>query len=570
MSGAQVHYELFIRRTPGAAWVLDMATENRALATKTAEEMMSAGKVAAVKVCKESLNAETREFQSISILTLGAAEPVKAKAVREDNEPLCFTPQDLYTVHARDRIGRLLEHWLDRRNATPFELLHRPDLVEELEGSGTDLQHAIQKIAIPEAQARGKTVHELMRTFQGLVERAIERILKDAKKGNLPDVDKEGFAKAAERVSREPERAYLLGAGVAASIAPARTWSDKVVRLLDLADAAPIVGPPRGLALGVIEQPMAEILGSRAGLDELIGKELDLGVRLAAMARLAAAGPVGALMKIEPSVAKIMPPETPATQRLAKWLATEDFQAVRVAIARRVLRELTGPRRLRPNDPTGEIETLRALAMALTAAAGSLVPLDEVQAAFVTRSKTLLTPDFVESYIGRDRSAKEEVEALMWLAENVIGAVNKRQAGRYLASSIGGMRFEKELRNGPDAPGVKLEALAQLQRGVARGGLVPEDYGPLQAKIGDVGGQVEADAKVVTTLARGQSAPALRLLVLLRMAAGEISPIGPAADRARAEALKLIRLDETRNDLARAPERMGQVRQLMEQITKAA
>jgi hypothetical protein len=85
-----------------------------------------------------------------------------------------------------------------------------------------------------------------------------------------------------------------------------------------------------------------------------------------------------------------------------------------------------------------------------------------------------------------------------------------------------------------------------------------------------VGGQVEADAKVVITLARGQSAPALRLLVLLRMAAGEISPIGPAADRARAEALKLIRLDETRNDLARAPERMGQVRQLMEQITKAA
>ncbi|MCI3134072.1 hypothetical protein [Phenylobacterium aquaticum] len=570
MTGAQIHYELFIRRTPGAAWVLDMATENRALATKTAEEMMAAGKVAAVKVTKESLNPETREFQSIAIMTLGAAEPSKAKPVREDNEPLCFTPQDLYTVHARDRIGRLLEHWLDRRNATPFELLHRPDLVEELENSGTDLQHAIQKIAIPEAQARGKTVHELMRTFQGLVERAIERILKDSKKGNLPDVDKEGFAKAAERVSREPERAYLLGAGVAASIAPARTWPDKVIRLLDLADAAPVVGPPRGLALGVIEQPLAEILGSRAGLDELIGKDLDLGVRLAAMARLAAAGPVAALMKIEPAVAKIMPPETVATQRLAKWLATEDFQAVRVAIARRVLRELTGPRRLRPNDPTGEIETLRALAMALTAAAGSLVPLDEVQAAFVTRSKTLLTPDFVESYIGRDRSAKDEIEALMWLAENVIGAVNKRQAGRYLASAIGSLRFEKELRNGPDAPGVKLEVLAQLQRGVARGGLVPEDYGPLQAKIGDVGGQVEADAKVVTTLARGQSAPALRLLVLLRMAAGEISPIGPAADRARAEALKLIRQDETRNDLARAPERMGQVRQLMEQITKAA
>src|SRR5207253_3252279 len=111
-------------------------------------------------------------------------------------------PQDLYTVHARERIGRLLEGWLERKGATPFELLHRADLVEELESSGTDLQHAIQKVAIPEAQARGLSVHELIRTFQGLVERAIERLLKDARKGTLPDVDKEGFAAAAVRVSQ--------------------------------------------------------------------------------------------------------------------------------------------------------------------------------------------------------------------------------------------------------------------------------------------------------------------------------------------------------------------------------
>lgn len=569
MAGAQIHYELFIRKAVGGAWTLDMATEDRGLAVKTAEELMKAGKVVAVRVNKETLDPETREFRSVSILTLGAAEPAKKKTPERENEPLCFTPQDLYTAHARERIGRLLDNWLDRRSATPFELLHRPDLVEELESSGTELQHAIQKIAIPEAQARGKSVHELMRTFQSLAERAIERILKDARKGNLPDVDKEGFAKAAERVSKDPERAYLLGAGVAASIAPGRNWSEKVVRLLDLADAAPGFGPPRGLALSVIEQPLAEILGSRAGLDDLIGKDLDLGVRLAAMSRLAAAGAVEALMRIEPAVAKIMPAHTAATERLARWLATEDFQAVRVAIAKRVLRELTGPRRLKPNDPVGEIEVMRALAMALTAAADSLVPLDDVQAAFVTRSRALLTADFVEAYLSRDRSARDEVQSLVWLVENVIGAANKRQAGRYLAGAVASMKFEKELRNGPDAPGLKLEALAGLQQAVARGGLAVEDYGPIQAKLGDVGGMVEADSKVVAVIARSQSSPALRLLVLLRMAAGQIAPLGPAADRARVEALKLIRLDETRHDLANVPERMGQIRELMAQIKAA-
>jgi ribosome-interacting GTPase 1 len=60
--------------------------------------------------------------------------------------------------------------------------------VEKLEASGIELQHAIQKIAIPEAQARGIGVHEIIRSFQTLAERAIERLMKDHRKGLLPDL----------------------------------------------------------------------------------------------------------------------------------------------------------------------------------------------------------------------------------------------------------------------------------------------------------------------------------------------------------------------------------------------
>ena len=65
----------------------------------------------------------------------------KARKVRapEPTEPLCVSPQDLYTCHARERIGRLLEVWLERQAATPFELLHRPDLVEALEATSAHL-----------------------------------------------------------------------------------------------------------------------------------------------------------------------------------------------------------------------------------------------------------------------------------------------------------------------------------------------------------------------------------------------------------------------------------------------
>ena len=221
MDGYSVHFEVFVRKLPGAAWTLDTATENRNGAIDQANELMAEGRVAAVKVTKETFDEEAREYRAVVILKLGAADNAAKSKPQADVQPLCVTPQDLYTVHARERIGRLLEGWLERNNATPFELLHRPDLVENLEASGTDLQHAIQKIAIPEAHARGMSVHELIRVFHTLIERAVDKLMKDAKRGVLPSFKKESFAACADRLSNDPERGYLLGAGVADALSGA-------------------------------------------------------------------------------------------------------------------------------------------------------------------------------------------------------------------------------------------------------------------------------------------------------------------------------------------------------------
>ncbi|ATQ44403.1 hypothetical protein [Caulobacter mirabilis] len=568
--GGRVHYELFVRRRPGSGWTLDIATEDRARVIEAAEDALAEGRVAAVRVTKEILNEETMEFSSVTILERGAPDRSKPRKERDDSEPLCVSPGDLYTCHARERIGRLLDGWLTRQKATPFELLHRPDLVQKLEAEGVELQHAIQKIAVPEAQARGIGVHEIMRSFQRLAERAIERLLKDARKGNLPDIDKEGFAKAAERLVKEPERSYLLGAGVAASIAPARGWGDKVGLLLDLADSAPLNPEARDVALAVIEQPLTEILGSRAGMMDLLGVELDLGGQLAAMTRLAGADSVEALIGIEASVARVMPALEPPAARLANWLAGPHFEACRSAIAQRVLRELTGPRRLKPGEAEAEIELLRGLAMALTAAGGRVLSMEDIHHAFTERSKALVTGDFVDALLGMNRSSREEIEILIKLAENVTGGANKRQAARWLNANVSSLRFEKEQRYGPDSPVAKLVALAALQKSVLRAGLAPEDADPIRGKIGEVAGMVEADGKLVAALAKA-SAPAVhRLNLLLRMAVGETAPLGPAADRARSEALKLVKAPGIREELTRSPEALAQMRGLMQTAGLAA
>ncbi len=572
MTGAQVHFEVFARRRVNAPWSLELATEQRGRAIEAAEEMLASGKMAAVRVCKETLDADTREFQSVNVLSKGAVNATNKKKARDiDETPLCVAPQDLYSIHARERIGRLLDGWLRRSAVTPFELLHRPDLVEALDASGVELQHAVQKIAVPEAQARNLSTHEMIRTFQKLIERAVERVLKDGKNKIFPTFGPTGFRETVIRLAdEEVERQYILGGGVAAYLASAATWSEKVGLILDLADQAPEAGRPRGLVLAVLEQPLSEILGSRGGLADLLGPNLDLGGSLAALTRLAAGDAVNAVLAYDPGLKKALPPLAGQAARLSIWLQKEAFDGVRAGLARRVINELTGPRRLRPGDPDGEIVILRALAMALTAASGALLPVEDVQAAFIERSKSLVASDFVETYLeGRD-SPLLEAQALVKLAENVAGAVNKRAAGRWILASVGALRFEKELRNGPETAAAKLAALASLQRGVLKAGLAPADGDEIVAKLGEVGGWIEADSKLVHLIVRADAPAHHRLMLLLRLACGEAGPRGPAADRARAEAIKLLRVAETRTELAGAPETLERVRGLMTQAGLAA
>jgi hypothetical protein len=412
-------------------------------------------------------------------------------------------------------------------------------------------------------------VHELIRSFQSLIERAITRVLNDGRRGRFPDLD-DGFALTVERTLSEPDAVYLLGGAVAEHLSAAKTWSDKVMRLLDLADAAPRSPAGQKLAFQVLQQPLSEILESRAGVGELLGANLDLGGQLAAMARLVASDAVNTLVTIDANVSKILPPLEGAALRLSEWVIQPPFADVRAAVGRRILRELVGPRRLRPTSAREEIDLLRALGMALTASAGQLLPLESVQEAFTARSRMLVTAEFVESLLGRNGTAREEADLLLWLSENVIGPLNKREAARYLASHVGSLRFEKEMRGATDSPAHRLAMLAAWQKTTTRAGLHAADLAPIQTKLGEVGGLVEADAKLSAALAQASAPVVQRLDLLLRLAVGEAAPLGPAADRARGAALKLLRSDQVRAELAAAPEQLAKVRDMLQSAGLAA
>lgn len=571
-----VHYEIYIRRTPPDDWSLSQAMEDRRRAMETAEDLMRDRQAVAVRVTKETLDPETMEFASVVVLTRGAPElKRKRPAPVEPRGPSCRGVQDLYAPHARETIGRILEDWLGRQGATAFELLHRPDLAERLEASGVELQHAIQKVAVPEAQAvPGQSVHELMRHYQRLAEQAIERLLKAGRSRTFADLETRSVADLAHSLVGAADRAFLMGGAVAGSLRALTGARARLERLMDICDRAPLEGPPRALVFVAVEQILCELLGSRAGLAQILGPGLDQGSSLAAAVRMVAPREVGAILAHDPRLTLLVPPVEGPPARLGERLAAGEFPLLAAALARMVLRELMSQRRLRPGDAVGEIDILRALATALTATAGRLLTLEEVQTAFIERSRSLVAADFVAAYVADCTSVLAEAERLTRLCENVTGGANKRAAARWLDACVASLRFETELRGRltTDAapPGQRLLSLVMLQRSVRNAGLPERETQAVVDALGLVGGAVEADARLTTQIARAPAPIPQKLAALLRLAAAETGPTGPVAERARAEAVRLMRAPDTRAALGAEPQAVLTLRPLMQAVGLAA
>lgn len=570
-----VHYEIYIRRTPPADWTLSQAMEDRKRAVETAEDLLRDRHAVAVRVTKETLNPETMEFASVVILNRGAPEMKRKRpATNEPRGPGCRGVQDLYAPHARETIGRVLEDWLNRQGATAFELLHRPDLAERLEASGVELQHAIQKVAVPEAQGDGgQSVHELMRHYQRLAEQAIERLLQAGRRKLFPSLADRSVADLAHGLSGTPERAFIMGGIVAGALRGVAGARARLERLMDICDRAPADGPPRALVFVPVEQILCELLGSRAGLAQILGPGLDQGSSLAAVVRMVAPREIAAVVAHDARLALLVPPVEGPPARLGERLAAGEFPLLAAALARIVLRELMSQRRLRPGDAVGEIDILRALATALTATAGRLLTLEEVQNAFIERSRSLVAADFVAAYVAGCPTVLAEAERLTRLCENVTGGANKRAAARWLDACVASLRFETELRakgQGALPPGQRLLALAGLQRAVRNAGLPERETQAIVDALGVVGGAVEADARLTAQLARAAAPVPQKLAALLRLAAVETGPSGPVAERARAEALRLLRAPETRAALSAEPQAAQGLRPLLQAIGLAA
>jgi hypothetical protein len=71
-------------------------------------------------------------------------------------------------------------------------------------------------------------------------------------------------------------------------------------------------------------------------------------------------------------------------------------------------------------------------------------------------------------------------------------------------------------------------------------------------------------------IGRSDAALSPRLTLLLRLATGEVGPLGPVAERAKAEVIRLLRLPDVRTELAAQPHSLETMKSLMVEAGLAA
>jgi hypothetical protein len=519
--GREIHYEVFRRVGAKGGWTLHEVVSARESAISMAQALMASEKATGVKVVKETYNDDTGDFLTLKIFEEGHNQVKVAPAQEDAPHALpCFKPDDLYSYHARTTMSRLLTEFLSRNKITITELIHRADMLEKLEATGTLYQHAIQKIAVAQAANTTTPVQQIVKSLNELTTQAFHRVYRDQRKGLFPDPHAHQFSELAVKLAPQGDAAYVFNGALARYLKDSKGWDDKVLRLLSIMENAPSEEAPRKLILSSVDALLSETLSGAGALHELMGHAENLGQALNNLVTL--------------YLGKT--PEGVQTGKglalLAHHFATDDLPEARTAIATRIIAEFKSNKRLCPEFMVDELKTLRAIANRIVMGVGKYLSHEDLIAAFTLRSKRLVAQEALGQYIG-EAAPDEKIERILFVEDNIIGSENKRQLSTYVMPILNSAAFESHFQN-PKVPLLqRLQRLAQLQARVRRSGFIDVTREETTAKLDHLALQLETRGKLFESIEARTTSHVEKAQTLLKLATGGILTEGQLSAKAR-------------------------------------
>lgn len=516
----QVHFEVFRRAGAKGGWTLHEVVNDRGRALAMAQEMMASEKATGVKVVKETYDDDTGDYLSLKIFEDGHNK-MKTAPAQEDAPPSlpCFKPDDLYSYHARQTMMRLLADFLGRNKITITELIHRADMLDKLEATGTLYQHAVQKIAVAQAASSTTPVQQIVKNLNELTTQATQRVYRDQRKGLFPNPRADQFAELAAKLAGQGDAAYIFNGALARHLKDTQGWNDKVLALLEILAKTPASGDSRTLILSSIDAILAEALSASTALHELIGQAENLSEALTRLVELF-------LGKLAADAAH------GGVAALSARFAADELPEARTAIARRIVAEFKSAKRLRPDSLVEELTALRRLANRVVYGVGKFLSHEDLITAFTLRSKRLVTQEILSGYV-QDCAPDEKMERLLFVEENIIGIENKRQLAGFVTPVLNSAAFENFFQN-PKVPLLqRLQRLTQLQNRVRRASFVDAQRQEIADRMDRLACEMAARAKLFESLEAKHQSHVEKAQTLLKLTMGGFFTEGALSAKAR-------------------------------------
>jgi hypothetical protein len=518
---SEIHYEVFRRVGAKGGWTMHEVVSSRDVAVTMAQTLMAEEKATGVKVVKETYNDDTGDFLTLKIFEEGHNQVKIAPAQEDAPHALpCFKPDDFYSYHARQTMSRLLIDFLARNTVTITELIHRADLLEMLEATGTLYQHAIQKVAVAQAASTAAGVQQIVKSLNELTTQAFHRVYRDQRKGLFPNPEASQFSELARMLSSQGDASYVFNGALARHLRDAKGWDEKVLMLITIMENAPSEDGPRKLILSSVDAILAEILGGSAALHDLMGAAENLGQAMNNLVTLFLGKPPKAGNHGRGLVA------------LTQHFAADNLPEARTAIANRIIAEFKSNKRLCPDSMVEELKTLRAMANRIVLGVGKYLSHEDLIAAFTLRSKRLVAQEALGDYIA-ETGVEEKIDRILFVEDNIIGAENKRQLSTYILPVLNSATFENHFQN-PKTPLLqRLQRLAQLQARVRRSGFIEVTRDEITAKMDAIAVQMEARGKLFESIEARNTSAVEKAQTLLKLATGGILTDGALSAHAR-------------------------------------
>lgn len=546
MAAAKIHYEVFVKKHRKASWILAEARPEREDAIEFAKKLLSATPTGSVRVSKERFDEESRAFRSFTIWEEGA-EKFETEAEKTGDGSLpCLSPDDLTNPSARDTMSRVMNEWFVRKQVTPMELMHSPEHAEDLESGGTELQHAIQKVAVASARDGDSTVHAYVKQLHELSAKAFDRIYKDGKSGRLPKFSRyKTYASLVEAHAGE-KSPYKIRAALADRLSDERGFGKKLSVLMEFATELPEADPARKTGCEQLDIFLAEILNFESGMTALIGSPEELGDQVQRLADIFDGSDSAESLQGAPADART----------LTRLMKTGGLPSCKTMIASALLERLRRPRRMRPKDVLAEVKLARKLAQKLVMAQGPDLAVDALQDAFAKRSARLLTPETIGDFLEKCETPDQEIENLLALEENIVGAQNKRKLAGYIRATLGNHKTEGWFVSGGGRAIDRLHRLTGFQTKALKGNYPDEDKSGLATAFDALGQKVLERSGLIDAIVNGPSPALDRAASLLKLVTCGAIPVGKCSVAAQQKAVQLIRsdagLEEARADTERA------------------